>query len=190
MTSTPATLPEYFTYAQGLRLVSERTLSALKQGGQIVQIGRGIYRSAAAQGDDDLAEISLVAPDATLCLTSALAIHGLTDEIPASIDVALPRGTWTPRTVAPVRWHLFSRATFNVGRDTMQVVPGLTLGIYSPERCLIDAFRLAHLEGKDAAVAALKQWLRRAGRPAELLVMANRFPTAAPAIREALEVLL
>ena len=72
----------------------------------------------------------------------------------------------------------------------MQVVPGLTLGIYSPERCLIDAFRLAHLEGKDAAVAALKQWLRRAGRPAELLVMANRFPTAAPAIREALEVLL
>jgi hypothetical protein len=65
------------------------------------------------------------------------------------------------------------------------------MGIYSPERCLVDAFRLRHQEGADIAYDALRRWLRRpASKPASLTRMAGSFPKAAPGLRTALEVLL
>ncbi len=61
---------------------------------------------------------------ATLCLTSALARHGLTDEIPAGIDIALPRGQWRPTTRAPTIWHSFNPATFDLGREPLDLTTG------------------------------------------------------------------
>jgi len=66
-----------------------------------------------------------------------------------------------------------------------------TIGLYNPQRCIIDAFRLRHLEGPETAVEALRRWLRRRGsQPATLLAMARAFPKAEPALRAALEILL
>lgn len=65
------------------------------------------------------------------------------------------------------------------------------MGIYSPERCIVDSFRLRHQEGSDVANEALRRWLRRPGsKPASLMRMAQSFPKAAPGVRAALEVLL
>ena len=80
----------------------------------------------------DLLEIACRAPAATLCLTSALARHGLTDEIPSTIDVALPRGRHRPVTLAPVTWHLFDPATFPLGREELRVDEQTTIGVYGP----------------------------------------------------------
>jgi len=88
------------------------------------QLGRGLFRragSAAEQADPDLLEITLRAPRATLCLSTALARHGLSDAIPARIDVALPRGQRQPRTQAPARWHAFAADTFELGRDELRL---------------------------------------------------------------------
>jgi predicted transcriptional regulator of viral defense system len=41
--------------------------------------------------DDDLVEIAERVSRATLCLETALALHGLIDAIPAAIDIAVPR---------------------------------------------------------------------------------------------------
>ncbi len=191
---TLATLPPTFSYTEARAAgLSDRRLYELRDAGVIVQLGRGLFRQSdsASEADPDLLEIAHRAPQATLCLTTALARHDLSDAIPARIEVALPRGQRHPRTQAPVTWHSFAVATFDLGRDELNLREETTIGIYSPERCIIDAFRLRHLEGPETAIEALRRWLRRRGsQPATLLEMARAFPKAEPALRAALEILL
>ena len=67
----------------------------------------------------------------------------------------------------------------------------MVIGLYDQERCIIDAFRLRHLEGTETAVEALRRWLRRPRtQPTRLLAMARAFPKAEPALRSTLEILL
>lgn len=187
-----ALLPEVFTYSEARRIgLSDRRLYGLRDSGVIEPLGRGMFRRAGADGDPDLLEIARRAPEATLCLGTALARHGLSDEIPAAIDVALPGGRRFPATSAPAKWHRFDADTFDVGRESL-AVGDLTMGIYGAERSICDAFRMRHLEGSEQAVEALKRWLRQRGaQPSSLLRTAAQFgPRAERPIREALQVLL
>lgn len=192
-TDTPD-LPATFRYAEARRLgVSDRRLRLLLEEGQIELVSRGLYRRTDADPvvNLDLIEVAHRVPDGTLCLVSALARHGLTDQIPPAIDIAIPRGRRAPRTAAPVAWHHFSRETFSIGREPLLVGSDDQISIYDAERCIIDAFRLRHREGTDLAVEALRAWLRRRGsRPATLMAMAKHFPQAAAPLRTTLEVLL
>ncbi len=148
-------------------------------------------RADAEPAEWDLVQVAMKAPSATLCLRWALARHGLVDDIPPEIDVAIPRGQRAPALNAPVRWHRFSVSTYEVGRDELALPNGPQLGIYSAERCIIDAFRLRHQEGNDLAHQALKTWLRQTGaQPASLLAMAAAFPRTVTSLRAALELLL
>jgi hypothetical protein len=113
-------------------------------------------------------------------------------EIPASIGLALPRGTRAPATSAPITWHQFDPKTFDLGRADLDVGAGYRIGLYSAERSICDAFRLRHLEGSEQAVEALKRWLRRPGsQPSQLLALAAEMgPRATEPIRSALQILL
>lgn len=172
--------------------VGARELRRLRESGAIERIGRGLYRRVDLPlANLDLIEIAARRPDATLCLTSALAHHGLIDAIPARIDVALPRGARLPRTEAPVAWHHFEAETFSLGRTELSI-DGTDegIGLYSPERSIVDAYRLRGLEGYEVASEALKNWLRRSGsHPAALMAMAQRLPRASGPLRHALELL-
>jgi predicted transcriptional regulator of viral defense system len=185
-------LPNTFRYdlARALGL-SDRRLRGLVADGALERLGHGVYRRADAPlADLDRIELAVCAPEATLCLTSALALHDLTDAIPSVIDVALPRSRRPPRVQAPVRWHRFQEDTFFVGRETVAVDEDVSLGVYSAERCVLDAFRLAHREGEDVAAQALRRWLaRRGASPARLLAMARNFPKAEPSLLQALRIL-
>jgi len=189
----PAELPSTFSYTQARAGgLSERRLYALRDAGLVEQIARGLFQRAGegVDADPDLVEIAHRAPKAALCLTTAMARHGLTDAIPTRIDVALPRGVRHPSTQAPVAWHSFATGTFDLGRELLPLTGDLRIGLYGPERCVIDAFRLRHLEGSDVAAEALRRWLRRPGsQPSALLAMARHFPKAMPAMRSALQVL-
>ncbi|MEU8020948.1 type IV toxin-antitoxin system AbiEi family antitoxin domain-containing protein [Micromonospora haikouensis] len=120
-----ARLPATFSYSEALAAgISEWRLYRLRDQGLIESLGRGLYRRRDAEATDlDLVETARRASAATLCLTTALARHGLTDEIPARIDVALPRGRHRPVTVAPVAWHWFDPATFQIGRTELPLDP-------------------------------------------------------------------
>lgn len=185
-----AALPETFRYSDALEQISERQLRNLIAHGDIEAISRGLYRKADAIGDDDLAEIAAKSEAATLCLRSALARHNLIDDIPAEYDIAIPRGSWAPQTNAPVRWRHFDKDTFSLGRELLTLDETRSIGIYSAERSIIDAFRLRHLNGADLATDALKRWLRQGGQPSELLRLSRSFPRSASAIRKTLEILL
>jgi len=172
--------------------ISKRRLYKLRDDGQIEQLGHGLFQriDRGQDADIDLIEIAIWAPKATLCLATALARHELTDEIPAGIDIALPRGQWKPATRAPAIWHSFNPATFDLGREPLELTTELSIGLYSPERSIIDAFRLRHREGSDLAIGALKRWLRLpSSKPATLLRLAARFPRTQPALRTALALL-
>lgn len=187
-----STLPAVFTTQEASRLgLPGHQLYALREKGLIEPLGRGLFMRRGTQGDPELIEVAKRAQGATLCLTSALARHDLTDQIPGSIHVACKRSQRQPRTQAPVTWHRFAEATFDIGREQIEVGGGCTLGLYGPMRSIIDAFRLGHLEGRDVPIEALRRWLRQRGHhPSDLLDMARHFPKAMRSIRVALEILL
>jgi hypothetical protein len=185
-----ASLPDTFRYSEALEYISERHLRRLFKDGKVIALSRGLYRKTEWLGDEDLVEIAIKAPRATLCLRTALGRHDLIDDIPAEIDVAIPRGSWTPKVSPPVRWRHFDADTFEIGRGRLDISEDRGIGIYSAERSIIDAFRMRHIEGGDLAIEALKSWLRRCGQPSELLHMARSFPRALPAIRRTMEILL
>lgn len=184
-------LPQTFRYSVARELMNERRFRDLLAQGLILQLNRGLYRKADSEGDLDLIEIAGRRPMATLCLTSALARHDLTDAIPAAYEIALPRGSRPTKTQTPVEWHAFDRRTFDIGRETLQLNGVTTIGLYSAERSIIDAFRMRETEGYEAGNEALRRWLRRRGsQPGHLIAMAAEFPKAYAAIRRSLEVLL
>jgi predicted transcriptional regulator of viral defense system len=185
-------LPNAFTHQTGRALgLSERRLRSLVEEGSLERLAHGLYRKGTAPPADlDRIELALRAPEATLCLATALAHHDLSDTIPAAIDVALPRARRSPKVSAPVRWHRFHESTFTVGRTELQVDAALHLGIYSAERSIIDAFRLRHQEGEDLAIEALRRWLKRPrSAPSSLLAMVRHFPKAEPSLLQALRIL-
>ena len=174
--------------------LSWRDIDDAMASGEVERIAPGTY-ARTGQVDDDtatLASIALRKPSATICLLSALDRHDLTDAIPSSIDIAVPRGSRA--LTAPysrITWHQFDARTFAIGREQVEVMEGIVIGVYRATRTIIDAFRLRHLVGGDTANEALKRWLRLPGsHPAELLTMAANFPKALPQLRRSLEVLL
>lgn len=159
--------------------------------GRLERIARGIYLPTDAPAADwDWIEAATRRPDATICLTSALAHHELTDAIPAALDVALPRGSRSPASTGAIAWHQFDKGTFDIGREEIPI-PGAdqTIGVYSPERSIADAFRLRGEIGYDLAREALREWLRRGGKPARLMEIASRLPRAKSPVLHALELL-
>ena len=185
-------LPASFTLSQSRSLGwSKDAVYALVDAGQLDRVGRGVFVDAARLDPSlsALAGATAVQPMATMCLTSALVWHGLSDAIPQTTDIALPRGTRHPAGFTHVSWRGFDLHTFTIGRESIE--GNATLHTYSPERTIIDCYRLAHLEGIDTANTALKRWLRQPGNiPSGLLEMARSFPRTQTAIRRALEVLL
>lgn len=155
------------------------------------RIGRGVYLPADAPPLDwDRLEAATRRPEATICLLSALAHYDLTDAIPDALNVAIPRGTRAPVTEGAIRWHRFDVATFDLGRDEV-LIPGSSqhIGLYSAERTIVDCFRLRSSVGYEVARDATKEWLRRGGKPAELMAFATQLPRARGPLLQVLEVL-
>lgn len=186
-------LPAIFTYTQARELgLSEHRLYRLRDDQLIESLGRGLFQRTDLAGHDrDLQAVAARAPRATVCLRSALARHGLIDDIPTEIDIAIPRDTRTPALDAPIRWHRFDPSTFNLGRDLLDIGAGQTLGIYSAERSIADAFRLSGSEGPELGNEALRRWLlHRSSSPAQLMALAAQLPRASSALRRSLQILL
>lgn len=192
-TPLPDALPSTFTYGQARELgIPRRAIESLAELGRIERVAHGLYRRADGDlGDLDLLAAAARSPSATLCLTSALARHDLTDDIPFTHDLAIPRGTRAPALPGPITWHRFAAETFWLGRDQAPLGDGMSIGLYSPERTIVDAFRMRRELGPEPANEALKRWLRRKGsHPAALLAIAQHFPRAAGPLRQTLQVLL
>ena len=192
-----AALPDLLRYQDlASHGVTRHRFDQLLEAGEYERIAPGVFLRARTTDDTTAGWLAIAAkrPEATICLRSALVIYELTDEIPFQSEIAIPRGT-QPVTLGKfhthVGWHRFDPETFQIGRTEFVLPGGMSIGLYSAERTIVDLFRLSHQWGSDYAIAALKRWLQERGNYAgKLLTVAQHFPKTLPAIRQTLEILL
>ena len=122
----------------------------------------------------DLALVAARAPDAAVCLISALSYHDITTQIPSFVHLAVPRGSYHGiRLPIPVTVYRFDPKTFNKGLETHRV-DGMPLKIYSAARSVVDCFKFRNKLGMDVALEALRlARLRKRVQNRELLLYAR-----------------
>lgn len=133
-------------------------LYALRDSGQIVELGRGLYRLAETGEAEhpDLAVVAARAPNATVCLISALSYHEITTQIPSSVHLAVPRGSYHYIKLSiPLTVYRFDPKTFDEGLETHRI-GGMPLKIYSAARTVVDCFKFRNKLGLDVALEALR----------------------------------
>jgi predicted transcriptional regulator of viral defense system len=138
-------------------------LYALRKSGRIVELGRGLYRLADVGEAEypDLAVIAARVPNAAVCLISALAYHDITTQIPSSVHLAVPRGSYhSVKLSMPVTVYRFDPKTFNEGLETRRI-GGMPLKIYSAARTVVDCFKFRNKLGLNVALEALRLARRR-----------------------------
>lgn len=134
------------------------TLYTLRDRGRIVELVRGLYRLAEVGEPEhpDLAVIAACAPNAAVCLISALSYHGITTQIPSAVHLAVPRGSYHGiRLAVPVIVCRIDPKTFNPRIETHKV-GGLPLKVYSVPRSVVDCFKFRNKLGPDVAIEALR----------------------------------
>ena len=133
-------------------------LYALRDSGRIVELGRGLYRLA-EMGEvehPDFAVVAAIAPNAVVCLVSALAYHQITTQIPSSVHLAVPRGSYHRiKLSVPVTVYRFDSKTFDDGLETHRV-GGMPLKVYSAARTVVDCFKFRNKIGLDVVLEALR----------------------------------
>jgi hypothetical protein len=187
-----ASLPTTFTTATALaRGIHPRDLYGWRDGGDILELSRGVFRRADAPpaSDPDLLAVAYRSPRAIVCCRTAAAIHELSDEIPPVVQIAVPTRSRPPRiTYPPTEVFRFDEATFERGLSRVDAAPGESVRIYTPVRTVIDLMRLRGRFGEPLAHGALQRYLRRRdARPAELLRLAAELDVHGP-VRRALDV--
>ena len=148
------------------------SLYALREKGRILELGRGLYRLANMREADypDLALVAARASSAAVCLISALSYHGITTQIPSSVHLAVPRGSYNRVKLSiPVMLYRFDPKSFDEGLET-QRVGGMPLKIYSPARTVVDCFKFRNKLGMEVVLEALRMArLRKRVQNRELL---------------------
>lgn len=140
-----------------------KILYQLRENGDIVQISRGLYRLAKMPdlSDPDIVTVAAKVPHGVLCLISALVFHDITTQIPHKIDIALKRGSITPRLkYPPIRVFRFSGNAFDSGIETHKL-DGVVVKVYSTAKTVADCFKFRNKIGLDIALEALKLSLTR-----------------------------
>lgn len=143
--------------------VHPRTLYHLRDSGEIEFLSRGLYRLRDLEqlSDPDLVIVAKRAPQATICLTSALAYHEITTQIPHAVSIALPKGSKTPRLdYPPLKAYRFSDAALIAGVE-IHHIDNVAVRIFSPEKTLADCFKFRNKLGMDIVLEALKLYKTR-----------------------------
>jgi hypothetical protein len=127
------------------------------------QVGRGLYRlpDADVTALHALAEVAKRVPHATVCLLSALQMHGLTTEVPHAVWIMIDTRARTPKVDTPaievVRAHGLAR---EYGAE-VRTIDGVDVRVTTPSKTVADCFRYRRHVGLDIALEALRDYLAR-----------------------------
>lgn len=151
--------------------ITAAAVSRLQKSGKIARLARGLYQLPDAPIDThhSLAEAAKLVPKAVICLTSALVFHGLTDQLPARIWLAIGPSDWRPRQpYPPMRFAHFPTELLRSGVEH-HLIEGTSVPIFSVAKTLADLFRYRRSAGLDVAIEGLKETLRqRKANPGEI----------------------
>ena len=159
--------------------------------GVLTRVGRGLYRSPDRDiaFDASLAEASKLAPKGVVCLLSALSFHGLTDQLPRAVWLAIGARDWKPRIASPPTRVVRFREPHFSGAVERHAIDGVEVPVYSVAKSLADAFRNPRLVDRSVAIECLRAALEnRKASPGDLAAAGERFG-AGKAMRAYLEAL-
>lgn len=137
-----------------LRGVSASTLAYYVKQNELTRIGHGIYRGSKAPvvADfrwEDLIEAMQRVKEGIICLTSALSLYQLTEEMPSQHWIAIRNNT-IHRAMPSTK--VVRMRNLTLGKTTIKI-GNVTLPIFDRERTIVDAFRYL---GRETALKALK----------------------------------
>ena len=85
--------------------VTAATMSRMVRAGEVIRLSRGVYQlpDADLDANHSLAEAAKRVPKGVVCLVSALAFHGLTDQLSPKVWMAIGPKDWAPQRSAAAR---------------------------------------------------------------------------------------
>lgn len=142
--------------------IPRAVLSRLVADGRLHRLGRGLYMlpDAEVSAQHTLAEVARRVPSGVVNLLSALAFHGLSDEQPHKVWLAIPRSARPPHLGYPtleLTWSTDELLALGVDSHDVEGVP---VRITGPTRTVVDCFRYRRKVGIDVAMTALRDALR------------------------------
>jgi predicted transcriptional regulator of viral defense system len=143
--------------------ITAMTVSRMAQAGEVVRLARGLYQlpDAALDPQQSLAEAARLVPKGVICLASALAFHGLTDQMPPKVWIAIGRKDWRPRvTYPPIRVARFPDDLLRRGVERKKIA-GTPVPVFGMAKTVADLFRYRRTVGDAIAIEGLRQALRR-----------------------------
>ena len=151
--------------------ITATTVGRMERAGEVVRLARGLYQLPDAELDaqQSLAEAARLVPKGVICLASALAFHGLTDQMPPKVWIAIGRKDWRPRvTYPPIRIARFSDELLRRSVERKKIA-GTSVPVFGVAKTVADLFRYRRTVGDALAIEGLRQALRqRKATPAEI----------------------
>ena len=151
--------------------ITATTVGRMERAGEVVRLARGLYQlpDAALDAQQSLAEAARLVPKGVICLASALAFHGLTDQMPPTVWIAIGRKDWRPRlTYPPLRIARFSDELLRRSVERKKIA-GTFVPVFGVAKTVADLFRYRRTVGDALAIEGLRQALRRRkATPAEI----------------------
>ena len=151
--------------------ITAATLSRLVAEGAVFRLSRGLYQlpDSINHAHHTLAEASKRVPRGVVCLVSALAFHGLTDQMPGRVWMAIGAKDWKPTIdYPPIRIARFSEPYLSTGISEHDI-EGVRVPIYNVTKTLADCFRHRRTVGQQVAIEGIRETLRqKRALPAEI----------------------
>jgi predicted transcriptional regulator of viral defense system len=151
--------------------IAGSTIQRALDDGDLVRIGRGLYQSPQSdiEGDQTLAEVSKRIPKGVIAMVSALAYHGLTDQMPRKTWVAIGASDWSPvASFPPARIVRFADKYLHQGVEHHKI-SGVDVPVFSAAKTLADLFRNSRIVDRSVAVEGLRSALdQRKTTPAQI----------------------
>lgn len=156
--------------------VTAATMSRMERNGEVLRLARGLYQLSDAPLDTNhsLAEAAKRIPKGVVCLVSALAFHGLTDQLPKQVWLAIGQKNWAPKPDStPIRIVRFTERLLNESVET-HVIEGVPVKVFGIVKTIADCFRYRNKIGLSVAIEGLQEALRqRKATPGEIASQAE-----------------
>lgn len=143
--------------------VARVQLSRMVAAGELIRLARGVYTAPGVAHPGKEEGVLVVAeriPEASLCLLTALRLHGLTTQAPFDVWIAIGNKDRVPRLDwPPLRIVRFSGAAVTAGLET-RIIGSKLVHVTNVAKTVADCFKFRNLVGMDVAIEALREALR------------------------------
>ncbi|MYZ46199.1 type IV toxin-antitoxin system AbiEi family antitoxin domain-containing protein [Propylenella binzhouense] len=157
--------------------ITAATMSRMERDGEVLRLARGLYQlpDAALDASHNLAEAAKRVPKGVVCLVSALAFHGLTDQLPRKVWLAIGQKDWAPKPdSSSIRIVRFTESLLTEDVET-HIIESVPVKVFSVAKTIADCFRHRSKIGQTVAIEGLQEALRqRKATPGEIARQAER----------------